>query len=71
MLSASGERRADPAYRTGLFQDIYAVLEDFNSSQAMVSVRVNPLVSWVWAGSMILIAGFILSAKKRGTRDVE
>jgi cytochrome c-type biogenesis protein CcmF len=66
ILTATGEQRSDPAYHTGLFRDIYAVLEDFTSSQAMVSVRVNPLVSWVWAGTAILIAGCFLSAKKSG-----
>ena len=65
-LTPDGRHRIEPDFRSGLFSDIYAVLEGFSGTQALVAVRRNWLVSWVWAGSALIMIGCLFTALKRG-----
>ena len=48
------------------------VLEDTpGSSTAVLTVFVNPLVGWIWAGAALLILGVILGSWPGGRRSVE
>ncbi len=50
-------------YWDGLREDLYLVLGDFtrDGEQATVRVMVNPLVSWIWIGGLVLTLGAALS----------
>lgn len=55
------------AIRSTLRDDLYVALAEFNphgkgGQTATVRVLLNPLVSWVWAGVLILVAGTIISS---------
>jgi cytochrome c-type biogenesis protein CcmF len=69
IILPDGKRRVDLDFRTGPISDIYAVLEDFNGTQAMVSVRRNWLVSWVWAGALVLLVACVLAAGVKGRKS--
>ncbi len=53
--------------RPGLVEDVYVVLAGFETmgSTASFKVYVNPLMSWMWAGGLVLILGVLVSAWPR------
>ncbi|OQA47571.1 MAG: Cytochrome c-type biogenesis protein CcmF [Chloroflexi bacterium ADurb.Bin325] len=53
--------------RPGPIEDVYVVLAGFDNMGATASfkVYVNPLMSWMWAGSLLLIVGVLVSAWPR------
>jgi len=53
--------------RPGLVEDVYIVLAGFETmgSTASFKVYVNPLMSWMWAGGLVMILGVIVSAWPR------
>jgi cytochrome c-type biogenesis protein CcmF len=68
-LLPDGSHRIKPDFSLGFFSDIYAVLEGFSGTQAMVTVRRNWLVSWVWFGSgLILLACLMTAVTRRRTQ---
>src|SRR5207248_11273082 len=58
-----------PSRKVGLrstpFEDLYVVLADWNgdgpTAQVSVAVFVNPLVSWIWAGGVLLLLGTLVT----------
>ncbi len=58
-----------PSTKVGLrstpFEDLYVVLADWNgdgpTAQVSLAVFVNPLVSWIWAGGVLLLLGTIIT----------
>ena len=54
---------AHVAYRSGLFEDLYLVMGDFtrDGQSATVRAMVNPLVSWIWIGGLVLTLGAALA----------
>ncbi len=54
---------AHVAYRAGLKEDLYLVLGDFSRDGQLATVRamVNPLVSWIWLGGLVITLGTALS----------
>ena len=46
--------------RSTPLEDVYVVLADQAGGAATVHVFVNPLVTWIWAGAAILVAGILL-----------
>ena len=54
-----------PAIRSTLTDDLYVVLvnwEGISAAQAPFKVYHNPLVSWLWLGSFVLIFGTLVAA---------
>jgi cytochrome c-type biogenesis protein CcmF len=53
--------------RAGLVEDVYAVLAGFEGGGVTASfkVYVNPLMSWMWVGGLVLILGVLVSAWPR------
>ena len=54
-----------PANRSTLRDDLYVLLVDWesiSSGGATFKIYVNPLVNWLWIGSLIFIAGIIFAA---------
>ncbi len=65
---SDNRRRVDIDFHPGLIRDFYATLDDFDESHsAMITVRQNWLVSWVWAGSSFILVASLLSGFKRRT----
>jgi cytochrome c-type biogenesis protein CcmF len=58
-----------PSTKLGLrstpFEDLYVVLSDWNgdgpTAQVSLAVFVNPLVSWIWAGGVLLLLGTLIT----------
>jgi cytochrome c-type biogenesis protein CcmF len=51
--------------RSTLFEDLYVVLGDWSgdgpNAQVSLAVFVNPLVSWIWAGGVLLLLGTLVT----------
>jgi cytochrome c-type biogenesis protein CcmF len=60
---SSEQATTEVALKAGLKEDLYVVLAGFNpeNNRAIVHVFVNPLVSWVWIGSLVLVLGTLLA----------
>jgi cytochrome c-type biogenesis protein CcmF len=58
-----------PSTKVGLrstpFEDLYVVLSDWKgdgpTAQVSLAVFVNPLVSWIWAGGVLLLLGTLIT----------
>ena len=54
-----------PANRSTLRDDLYVILVDWESvsaGNATFKIYVNPLVNWLWIGSLVFIVGIIFAA---------
>jgi cytochrome c-type biogenesis protein CcmF len=54
-----------PANRSTLKDDLYVLLVDWqpiSSEGATFKIYVNPLVNWLWLGSLLFMAGIIIAA---------
>ena len=54
-----------PGQRSTLKDDLYVLLVDWEpatSSGATFKIFVNPLVNWLWLGSLLFLAGVIIAA---------
>ena len=61
----SGQPMTIAGVRSTLADDLYVVLvnwENVSSSQAPFKVYHNPLVNWLWIGSIMFIFGFLVAA---------
>jgi len=62
----SGQAVGTPSVRTSLTQDVYLTLqrapEDDAGETASIRVIVQPLVSWLWIGGIVMALGTILAA---------
>ncbi|HSL71222.1 MAG TPA: heme lyase CcmF/NrfE family subunit [Longimicrobiales bacterium] len=59
----SMEPIATPAVREGAKEDLYLVLAAFDEDGEHATLRaiVSPLVTWIWAGALVLAAGVIFA----------
>jgi len=73
--TASGQPMTVAGVRSTLADDLYVVLvnwENVSLSQAPFKVYHNPLVYWLWIGSLMFIFGFLVAAwpeREEETRD--
>ena len=53
--------------RAGPLEDVYVVLAGFDNmgETAAFKVYVNPLMSWMWIGGLVLIVGVLISTWPR------
>jgi cytochrome c-type biogenesis protein CcmF len=54
-----------PGVRSTLQDDVYVLLVDWqpvSSNSATFKVFVNPLVNWLWIGSLLFLLGVIIAA---------
>ncbi|MCX6028742.1 MAG: heme lyase CcmF/NrfE family subunit [Chloroflexi bacterium] len=53
--------------RPGLIEDVYVVLAGFEGMGTTVSLKVfiNPLMSWMWVGGLVIVLGVLVSAWPR------
>ena len=62
---ASGQPMTIPGVYSTLGDDLYVVLvnwENVSAAQAPFKVYHNPLVNWLWIGSLMFIVGFLIAA---------
>lgn len=57
------DRMTIPAVRTTLLEDLYVVLAGWESAGAGLNllVFINPLISWLWIGGIIFLAGGVVA----------
>jgi cytochrome c-type biogenesis protein CcmF len=61
----SGQPMSIPGQRSTLRDDLYVLLVDWqpiSSTSATFKVFVNPLVNWLWIGSLLFLLGIIFTA---------
>jgi cytochrome c-type biogenesis protein CcmF len=53
--------------RAGVVEDVYAVLAGWDNSGETASFKlfVNPLMSWMWVGGIVMMIGVLISAWPR------
>jgi cytochrome c-type biogenesis protein CcmF len=64
-LYPSGQPMTIPGVRSTLADDIYVVLvnwENVTASQTPFKFYHNPLVNWLWIGSLLFILGYLVAA---------
>ena len=64
-FTTSGQSLTVASVRSTLADDLYVVLvnwEDISISQAPFKVYYNPLINWLWIGSLMFIFGFLVAA---------
>ncbi len=54
--------------KSSLNKDLYIVLGsvDVNTNRATIKIRINPMVNWVWIGTLFLIIGALISINFEG-----
>jgi cytochrome c-type biogenesis protein CcmF len=65
---ASGESGDEIAIAGGFRRDIWVNLAGLAGGVATVHVFINPLVSWIWFGGLLLLLGSIVAAWPSGRR---
>jgi cytochrome c-type biogenesis protein CcmF len=63
--TSSGQPMTIAGVRSTLSDDLYVVLvnwEDVSAAQAPFKIYHNPLVNWLWIGSLMFIFGFLVAA---------
>jgi cytochrome c-type biogenesis protein CcmF len=64
-LYPDGQPMTIPAIRSTLADDLYVVLvnwENVSVEQTPFKVYHNPLVNWLWIGSIIFVLGYLVAA---------
>lgn len=75
-LSTTGESMLHASVMSSPLEDFFVVFQGLNMDGSLsLDVRVNPLISFVWAGFIVLSAGMLVSSlaglgtRKKGDRD--
>lgn len=59
---AQNQPTTEVALRTTLWEDLYVILAGFEPSRlATFKVFVNPLVSWLWMGGLVMVLGTLIA----------
>lgn len=59
---AQNQPTTEVALRTTLMEDLYVILAGFEPSRiATFKVFVNPLVSWMWIGGLVMVIGTVIA----------
>jgi cytochrome c-type biogenesis protein CcmF len=61
--TASQQQQHVPAIRSTLSEDLYVVYEGQNqdTGRPIIKAHLNPMVSWIWIGLIVMVFGTILS----------
>jgi len=59
--TADEQRHTRVAILSGFRRDVYVYLAGVDGDVLSVDIRVNPLVSWVWGGGLITVAGCLIA----------
>jgi len=67
-----GQSSTQVAIRSTAFEDLYVVLGDSTDpNTANLTVFINPLIGWIWAGAALLVLGTIAGSWPGGGRSPE
>jgi cytochrome c-type biogenesis protein CcmF len=69
--SLGGQALTRVAIRSTPLDDVYVVLAGADAGGAAVTVYDNPLVTWIWVGGALLVAGVLLGNLARPELEVE
>jgi cytochrome c-type biogenesis protein CcmF len=69
--SLGGQAVTQPAIRSTPLDDVYVVLAGADAGGAALTVYVNPLVTWIWVGGALLVAGVLLGNLVRPVAEGE
>ena len=69
--SLGGQALTRVAIRSTPLDDVYVVLAGADGDGVAVTVFVNPLVTWIWVGGALLVAGVLLGNLVRPEAEVE
>jgi cytochrome c-type biogenesis protein CcmF len=59
---AQNQPTTEVALRTSLFEDLYVIMAGFEPSGIItLKVFINPLVSWLWIGGLVIIIGTLIA----------
>jgi len=64
VIYPDGTKRIEIDFSTGWLHDIYTVLEGYDENKAIIRVRENWLVSWVWAGLALFVVAGLISTRR-------
>ena len=61
-IDQNNQPHSEVALKSTLFEDFYVVLGDVDMSSglATIKVKINPMVTWVWIGSVFLFIGVVI-----------
>jgi len=61
-----------PAVRSTLKEDLYLVYEGKNpdTGRPIIKAHLNPLVSWIWVGVLVMVFGTIIALVPNATAAV-
>jgi cytochrome c-type biogenesis protein CcmF len=51
-----------PAVRSTLREDLYVILAGWEGKMVTLKAYVNPLVMWIWIGTVLFIVGTVVAA---------
>jgi cytochrome c-type biogenesis protein CcmF len=58
----------EPAIRSTLKEDLYAILLSFDEQKARFKFLINPLMVWLWIGGVVLTAGTLIALWPSGAK---
>ena len=73
MYSDADQSMTIPGQRSTLASDLYVILlpwEPMNGQQASFKIYLNPLVNWLWLGSLVFLVGVLVAAWPRSENEV-
>ncbi len=65
LFRGAGQGVGEPSVRTSLWNDVYLTLEPplpVDNGPATIRVIIQPLVSWLWLGGLLMAVGTVLAA---------
>jgi cytochrome c-type biogenesis protein CcmF len=67
--TASQQQQHVPAIRSSLQEDLYVVYEGQNqdTGRPIIKAHLNPMVSWIWIGLLVMVFGTILALIPNGS----
>ncbi|MEQ9618848.1 MAG: heme lyase CcmF/NrfE family subunit [Deltaproteobacteria bacterium] len=65
-------QETEVALRSTFTNDLYVILMNFsNDGSATFRIIINPMVSWIWAGGLVLLLGAIVTMWPEGRKERE
>ena len=63
LLTATQQPQHLPSVRSPMKEDLYVVFEGQNpdTGRPIIKAHLNPLVSWIWVGVLVLLIGTVLA----------
>ena len=61
-MDQNNQPHSEVALKSTLFEDLYMVMGDVDmeTGLATIKVKINPMVTWVWLGTLMLAFGVII-----------